>query len=67
MNDDEISQEIKDNIKTAFNIQKGENAMKEKYLKPYAEIEAFRFEDVISTSDGSDIRDDDNPVEWPWS
>ncbi len=41
--------------------------MKEKYLKPYAEIEAFRFEDVISTSDGSDIRDDDNPVEWPWS
>lgn len=41
--------------------------MKEKYLKLYAEIETISFEDVISTSDGSDIRDDDNPVEWPWS
>lgn len=41
--------------------------MKEKYMKPYADIETFRFDDVISTSDDSDIRDDDNPVEWPWS
>lgn len=40
--------------------------MKEKYLKPQANIEIFRIEDVISTSDGTDIRDDDNPVPWPW-
>lgn len=41
--------------------------MKEKYLKPQADIETFRFEDVVSTSNNTDIRDDDNPVVWPWS
>lgn len=36
--------------------------MKEKYLKPTAELEEFKTVDIITTS-GDDIRDDDNIVD----
>lgn len=36
--------------------------MKEKYLKPIAKVEEFKTVDVITTSGGNDIRDDDNIV-----
>ena len=37
--------------------------MKEKYSKPIASIENFKTVDVITTSGGDDIRDDDNIVD----
>lgn len=43
----------------------GGTRMKEKYLKPQTEIQKFGFTNVL-TSSWTDIRDDDNPVTWPW-
>lgn len=37
--------------------------MKEQYTKPMADINEFKTIDVITTSGGDDIRDDDNIVD----
>ena len=40
--------------------------MKEKYAKPYAEIEEFKTVGIITTSAGGD-NDPDTDIEVPWN